>query len=693
MNQLQVDSPTFFDLVRRCVDASTDKIKKGHAQKMKKIKPTNYHISTIMRTQFFYLAVLIIGSSLVIGCASEEGDTPTVKKAALEQRLASKKAAAEKASFEAKEIEKELLSLDPKYKEKLEEKKWRMVSAKKVGVKDFEQLTEFQGTVETKGDFMLSSEIGGTVVKMNVKEGDRVKAGQPLARVDDQALRRSMDELETSLRFARDAVIQRQQIIEKDKQAKQNSIAELETSILLAQDVVNRRRQIMDQDDVAKRNSVSELETSIRLAQEVIDRRRQIIAKDNEAKDNSMAELETSIRLAQDVIEKQRQLKAENMRSLQSNLEELKLAKDLAQDIFDRRKKLWDQNIGSEIEFLQAKNNLESIKKKIEGLESQIKQAETGKDLELSSAISNLESLQKKKVTLQSQFDLANQGSDLELTSAISNLESLQKKKKTVESQIATANKGSDLELATAISNVESLQQKKQTLQSQIAAANQGSDLELDKARVDVENLETKKAALQDQMKKTVVYAPAGGIVDQVMIKQGEMAGPGMPVVMLINTSKLQVKASVPESYLATLERNAPVKVSIPALETTQDALISNIGELINPNNRTIDIEVAINNPDRRIKPNLMAMVQLREYAEDQAVVVPTNYILNATDGDYLFVVEKQGKKEIARKVNITTGVSSAGETIVTAGLKGGEEIVTEGSRMVNDGDPIKVVR
>ncbi len=574
----------------------------------------------------FFLAI----TALIVGCAAKgEDETPKLKKTRLERNLAKKQAELDKAAFEAKELEKELLALDPAYKKKQEEKKWRMVSARPVAVKNFEQRVDFQGTVETKGDFRMSSETGGTIIQLNAREGQKVKQGQLLGKVDDQMIQRSMDELETSLRFARNAVIQRQAIMDKDNDAKQNSL--------------------------------DEIDISIQLAEEVVIRRKQIITKDKEAKQSSISELETSINLAQQVVDKQRKIWEESKVALKSNKEELELALKLAQDVFDRREKLWKQNIGSEIEYLQAKNNLESIQKKLESLNSQIEQSNMGKDLELTSAIKNLESLQKKKQTVQAQF--------------------------------ATADEGSDLELASAISNVESLKKKRETLVKQINTANQGSDLELDKARTDVESLEKKKATLQTQLEKTSLYAPATGVIDQVLIKQGEMAGPGIPILTLINTSKLQVAADVPESYLAKLKVGDPVVVDIPSLNQEQTAKIGNIGELINPNNRTIKVEVPIANKGGKVKPNLIASVQLREFAEENAIVVPTNYILNDMEGSYVFVVEKKGDKQIAKRVNIKIGTGNTGETTIMEGLKGGEQLITEGSRMVNDGDPVKVVK
>jgi membrane fusion protein (multidrug efflux system) len=47
---------------------------------------------------------------------------------------------------------------------------------------------ELQGTIDAKNNVQVSPKSGGVVTAVYVKEGDYVKAGQPIANVDDQLL-------------------------------------------------------------------------------------------------------------------------------------------------------------------------------------------------------------------------------------------------------------------------------------------------------------------------------------------------------------------------------------------------------------------------------------------------------------------------------------------------------------------------
>lgn len=216
-----------------------------------------------------------------------------------------------------------------------------------------------------------------------------------------------------------------------------------------------------------------------------------------------------------------------------------------------------------------------------------------------------------------------------------------------------------------------------------------GSEIEYIKTKNELETLQKKRNSLQLQLSKVDIYAPTSGIIDKVFIKQGEMAGPGMPILQILNTAKVQVVADVPETYLANVKKGNSVTIYLPALNIEKQATITNISPIINPNNRTFKIEINVPNSSGLIKPNLVAIVKLKEFSTPKAIIAPTNYIIHDGLDSYVYIVQKSDTTTIARKTKITTSESNATETIVTNGLKQNEVIITEGINEVNDGDAI----
>jgi RND family efflux transporter MFP subunit len=253
---------------------------------------------------------------------------------------------------------------------------------------------------------------------------------------------------------------------------------------------------------------------------------------------------------------------------------------------------------------------------------------------------------------------------------AIINLESINK-------SIAQIDKS--LELARDIYN----------RQKNLWEQNIGSEIQYLQAKNQVESLEKNKESLEFELTKANVYAPASGYIDMVMSKTGEMAGPGAPIVQILNTNALKVVAAVPEIYLGNVKRGEKVTVTFPALDAEQNARVIAIGRTINPTNRTFEVEATVGTMNGMLKPNLLATMLVNDYAAKDVVVIPDELIQQDVSGaTFVMTVEN---KRAAKKV-ITLGKTYRNETIVSTGLTGNEVLITKGATSVSDGDLVKII-
>ncbi len=218
-----------------------------------------------------------------------------------------------------------------------------------------------------------------------------------------------------------------------------------------------------------------------------------------------------------------------------------------------------------------------------------------------------------------------------------------------------------------------------------------GSEMQYLQAKSNLESLENKKASLKAQISQTSIKAPFSGIIDEIFVKQGEMAAPGMPVLRLINLDNIYIEANVSEKYLRHITKDSEANIYFPNLEMTIPAKVSMIGNYINPANRTFRIVINIKNKDHLIKPNQLAVIKLLDLKKN-GVVIPSNVILNAPDGSsYVYeVVEVDGTKR-SKKTSIKVGPSYKNETLVIEGLKPDAIVVDKGSRSIQDNQEIKV--
>lgn len=77
-----------------------------------------------------------------------------------------------------------------------------LVKLSKIEKKDFKHEIRIQGSVETDKDILLGAEMGGLITAVNVKEGQKVSAGQIIAVVDASILASNYEEMKTQLEYA-----------------------------------------------------------------------------------------------------------------------------------------------------------------------------------------------------------------------------------------------------------------------------------------------------------------------------------------------------------------------------------------------------------------------------------------------------------------------------------------------------------
>jgi multidrug efflux pump subunit AcrA (membrane-fusion protein) len=115
---------------------------------------------------------------------------------------------------------------------------------------------------------------------------------------------------------------------------------------------------------------------------------------------------------------------------------------------------------------------------------------------------------------------------------------------------------------------------------------------------------------------------------------------------------------------------------------------VRQIGNFINPNNRSFGIEVSIPNPENLLRPNQVAKLKVIDYTVKNAIVVPSNVIQEDGKGNqFVFVASNSnGKTAMAKKAMVTTGKSSDNVTEILSGLSANDIIVIEGVNTISEG-------
>lgn len=221
-----------------------------------------------------------------------------------------------------------------------------------------------------------------------------------------------------------------------------------------------------------------------------------------------------------------------------------------------------------------------------------------------------------------------------------------------------------------------------------------GSDFDYKTALNQVNSLKSKMNSLNVQRGKMQIKAPFSGVIDLVYAKQGQMTGPQAPLVRLVNNQTVDITASISEKHLSKVKIGTDIQVSFPNfIDTTVHLKITNVGNYIEPTNRTFRIISTINN-NKILLPNMLARVDITDLQVEKGLVIPSKSIMKSQDDtEYIFVASSKGKNEFTvKKVTVKVIDRYQGEALIEENslINDGTQIVVEGGRGITDKDIVR---
>jgi RND family efflux transporter MFP subunit len=187
------------------------------------------------------------------------------------------------------------------------------------------------------------------------------------------------------------------------------------------------------------------------------------------------------------------------------------------------------------------------------------------------------------------------------------------------------------------------------------------------------------------------IKSPINGSVEEVNLKLGQMASPGLPAIRVVNFSNVKVVAEVAEAYAPKIKPGNKVIVFFPDFNTEVESQIRFTSKYINPVNRTFISEVHLGPSKVEYRANMMAVVKINDYRNVSAFTVPVTLIRDTQSGKYIYVARQESGKLVARRLPVTIGSTYNGLAEITSGITAGDKIITTGFNSLIDGELIEI--
>ena len=364
------------------------------------------------------------------------------------------------------------------------------------------------------------------------------------------------------------------------------------------------------------------------------------------------------------------------------------------------------------VESVIQSRNLENIRKKKKEVEAQQK-VFAEKLFALSNAISELDTVKKLPLVTTQKSEQTVFNHYVELQGAVNTrqnvllypevpgiLESVLVKEgnKVKKGQLLAVIK--DGGMSQQLQQLESQAALSQTVferQERLWAQKIGSEIEFLQAKTNYNSQKNAVEQLKDQLEKTKITAPFDGTIDVVYKEEGTVVAPGQgaEVFRILNLDNMYVEAEVPENYVSSITKGKKVQVHFPILGKTITSSVRQVGNFINPNNRSFKVEIDVPNPKKDIKPNLTVQLKINDYQNKNAVLLPQSIISENAQGEqYIYVVvdKRNNGEATAQKVLVETGKTQGDIIEVLAPLTSQVEYIQEGARTVHNGQKVKIV-
>ncbi|MCE9589082.1 MAG: efflux RND transporter periplasmic adaptor subunit [Planctomycetes bacterium] len=171
------------------------------------------------------------------------------------------------------------------------------------------------------------------------------------------------------------------------------------------------------------------------------------------------------------------------------------------------------------------------------------------------------------------------------------------------------------------------------------------------------------------------------------MVSVGEYIKEGVPLFRLVDDDLVKLRAPVPERYANQVAVGQKVRLNVESSAKEFWGTVSRINPQIDPDNRTFQVEFAVPNPDRALKPGAFAHARVQTKNDTGVVFVPQEAVTTFAGVNKVFVI-KDGK---AQEVRIDLGEHSGDSVEVTRGLSGAEQVVVAGTSKLATGVAVEV--
>ena len=209
---------------------------------------------------------------------------------------------------------------------------------------------------------------------------------------------------------------------------------------------------------------------------------------------------------------------------------------------------------------------------------------------------------------------------------------------------------------------------------------------EYEMSKTEVSNIKSDIDYTRAQIAKTEIHAPFSGSIGLKNISEGNYVNASNVIATIQQLDPVKIDFSVPEKYLAYIQKGDKIKFRMGESGPLHEAEISAIEPTIDPSTRSVKIRAYAENKDKSLYPGAFVHIEVVVSVSENAILIPTESVVPILKGKKVYV----SRGGVVDEIKIETGERTEDKVEVVKGLTVGDTVLTTGVLQVKKGSPVK---
>jgi RND family efflux transporter MFP subunit len=197
---------------------------------------------------------------------------------------------------------------------------------------------------------------------------------------------------------------------------------------------------------------------------------------------------------------------------------------------------------------------------------------------------------------------------------------------------------------------------------------------------------------LKVQKSYTSIRAPFSGRISAANVKIGNFVRPAdtAPLAVINQMAPVYVTFAIPQRVLVDLREamatgSSKVIATIPGHQKSEDGKVAMVENSVDSTTGMVTVRGIMDNANETLWPGILVATRLTIRTEN-AVVLPTVAVQRSQTGNFVFVV----KDGVAKVQPVKVDRTLQGQSVITEGLSGGENVVVDGQLLLSNGTRVE---